>query len=117
MILNTNISPLKDIKALNNLIKILKDEKPFDVLHLHSAKAEYFRQNCGKNNRTKKSYLCAARRNFFTHKMFLPLREHMFAMPLKKPVSIFPAKIVGVSKSEADAYHKDWHESRLCKQR
>ena len=30
--IETNISPLKDAKALNNLIKILKKEKPFDIL-------------------------------------------------------------------------------------
>ena len=102
--IETNISPLKDIKALNNLIKILKKEKPFDVLHLHSAKANILGRIAAKITAQKK-VIYAPHGATFLRQDVSAFTRNMFAM-IEKTVSIFPAKIVGVSKSEADAYHK-----------
>lgn len=102
--IETNISPLKDIKALNNLIKILKAEKPFDVLHLHSAKANILGRIAAKRVRQKKA-IYAPHGATFLRQDVSAFTRNIFAM-IEKGVSIFPAKIVGVSKSEADAYHK-----------
>jgi glycosyltransferase involved in cell wall biosynthesis len=102
--IETNISPVKDIKALNNLIRILKKEKPFDVLHLHSAKANILGRICAKRISQKK-VIYAPHGATFLRQDVSALTRNIFAT-IEKAVSIFPAKIVGVSKSEAEAYHK-----------
>ncbi|HYJ65490.1 MAG TPA: glycosyltransferase [Parafilimonas sp.] len=102
--IETNISPVKDIKALNNLIKILKKEKPFDVLHLHSAKANILGR-IAANRVKQKKIIYTPHGATFLRKDVSALTRNIFAM-IEKAVSILPAKIVGVSKSEADAYRK-----------
>jgi glycosyltransferase involved in cell wall biosynthesis len=102
--IETNISPLKDFKALNNLIRILKKEKPFDILHLHSAKANILGRIAAKRIGQKK-VIYAPHGATFLRQDVSALMRNIFAS-IEKVVSIFPAKIVGVSKSEADAYHK-----------
>lgn len=102
--IETNISPSKDIKALNNLIKILKQEKPFDVLHLHSAKANILGRIAAKRLGIKK-VIYAPHGATFLRQDVSSFTRNIFAT-IEKIVSIFPAKIVGVSKSEAEAYHK-----------
>lgn len=102
--IETNISPLKDIKALNNLIKILKKEKPFDVLHLHSAKANILGRIAAKRLGIKKVIYAPHGATFLRQDVSVFTRN-IFAT-IEKVVSIFPAKVVGVSKSEAEAYHK-----------
>ncbi len=102
--IETHISPVKDIKALNNLIKILKKEKPFDVLHLHSAKANILGRIAAKKIRQKK-IIYTPHGATFLRKDVSAFTRNFFAL-IEKSINIFPAKIVGVSKSEADAYHK-----------
>ncbi|HVX25976.1 MAG TPA: glycosyltransferase [Parafilimonas sp.] len=102
--IETNISPLKDIKALNNLIKILRKEKPFDVLHLHSAKANILGRIAAKRIGQKK-VIYAPHGATFLRQDVSAFTRNVFAT-IEKIISIFPAKIVGVSKSEAEAYHK-----------
>ena len=102
--IETNISPVKDIKALNNLIKILKKENPFDVLHLHSAKANILGRIAAKRIRQKK-IIYTPHGATFLRKDVSAFTRNFFAL-IEKSISIFPAKIVGVSKSEADAYRK-----------
>jgi glycosyltransferase involved in cell wall biosynthesis len=102
--IETNIYPIKDIKALGNLIKILKAEKPFDVLHLHSAKANILGRIAAKRIGQKK-VIYAPHGATFLRQDVSAFTRNIFAA-IEKTVSIFPAKIVGVSKSEADAYHK-----------
>jgi hypothetical protein len=102
--IETNISPLKDIKALNNLIRILRKENTFDVLHLHSAKANILGRIAAKIIRHKKVIYTPHGATFLRQDVS-GFTRNIFAM-IEKSVSIFPAKIVGVSKSEADAYHK-----------
>jgi len=102
--IETNISPIKDIKALNNLIKILKKEKPFDVLHLHSAKANILGRIAANRVRQKK-IIYTPHGATFLRKDVSAFTRNFFAL-IEKSISIFPAKIVGVSKSEADAYRK-----------
>jgi glycosyltransferase involved in cell wall biosynthesis len=102
--IETNISPVKDIKALSSLIKVLKKEKPFDVLHLHSAKANILGRIAAKRIGQRK-VIYAPHGATFLRQDVSALTRNMFAA-IEKTVSIFPAKIVGVSKSEAEAYHK-----------
>ncbi len=102
--IETNISPSKDIKALNNLIKILKAQKPFDILHLHSAKANILGRVTAKIIGQKK-VIYAPHGATFLRQDVSAFTRNIFTV-IEKTVSIFPGKIVGVSKSEANAYHK-----------
>ncbi|MBV9961029.1 MAG: glycosyltransferase [Parafilimonas sp.] len=102
--INTNISPRKDLKALQHLIKILKEQKPFDVIHLHSAKAGILGRIAARRIGHKK-VIYAPHGATFLRKDVSAFARTAFAT-IEKAVSIFPAKVIGVSKSEADAYRK-----------
>lgn len=102
--IKTKISPLKDLKALTNLIKILKAETPYDVLHLHSAKAGVLGRIAAKKNGHKK-VIYTPHGAIFLRKDVSAFTRNIFAL-IEKAVNIFPANVVGVSKSEADAYRK-----------
>ena len=102
--INTNISPRKDLKALQHLIKILKEQRPFDVIHLHSAKAGILGRIAARRIGHKK-VIYAPHGATFLRKDVSAFARTAFAT-IEKAVSIFPAKVIGVSKSEADAYRK-----------
>ena len=101
---NTKISPRKDIKALQHLIKILKGQKPIDVIHLHSAKAGILGRIAARRIGQKK-VIYAPHGATFLRKDVSRFARTAFAT-IEKAVSIFPAKVIGVSKSEADAYRR-----------
>jgi glycosyltransferase involved in cell wall biosynthesis len=101
---STNISPRKDIAALQHLIKILKAQKPIDVIHLHSAKAGILGRIAARRIGQKK-VIYAPHGATFLRKDVSALARTAFAT-IEKAVSIFPAKVIGVSKSEADAYRR-----------
>src|SRR6478735_7556331 len=109
--INTQISPRKDILALNYLIKILKSLKPIDVIHLHSSKAGILGRIAARRIGHKK-VIYAPHGATFLRKDVSAFARAAFAT-IEKAVTIFPAKVVGVSKSEADAYKrlgiKAWH--------
>jgi glycosyltransferase involved in cell wall biosynthesis len=100
--IETKISPLKDIKALNNLTQILKAQKPFDVLHLHSAKANILGRIAAKRIKQHK-VIYSPHGATFLRKDVSAFTSNIFAL-IEKAADIFPATIIGVSKSEADAY-------------
>ncbi len=102
--INTKISLQKDIKALQHLIKILKDQKPIDVIHLHSAKAGILGRIAARRIGQKKVIYAPHGATFLRKDVSVFVRT-AFAT-IEKAVNIFPAKVVGVSKSEADAYRK-----------
>jgi glycosyltransferase involved in cell wall biosynthesis len=102
--INTKISLLKDIKALENLVNILKKEKPIDVIHLHSAKAGILgRIAAGRIGHKKVIY--APHGATFLRKDVSVFARAAF-MAIEKAVSVLPVKVVAVSKSEADAYRR-----------
>lgn len=109
--INTKISPRKDLIALNHLIKILKGLKPIDVIHLHSSKAGILGRVAARRIGHKK-VIYAPHGATFLRKDVSVIARTAFAT-IEKAVTIFPAKVVGVSKSEADAYKrlgiKAWH--------
>ncbi len=102
--INTKISPRKDFMALQHLIKILKTQKPIDVIHLHSAKAGILGRIAARRVGQKK-VIYAPHGATFLRKDVSALARTAFAT-IEKAVSVFPAKVVGVSKSEADAYRR-----------
>lgn len=102
--ITTNISPLKDFKSLRHLIKILKDEKPFNIIHLHSAKAGILGRVAAKMIGHKKVMYAPHGATFLRQDVSAKTRK-VFEL-IEKVTSIFPAKVIGVSKSEAEAYHK-----------
>lgn len=102
--IETKISPLKDIRALINLIEILETQKPFDVLHLHSAKANILGRIASKKIKQHK-VIYSPHGATFLRKDVSAFTRNIFAL-IEKSAGIFPATIIGVSKSEADAYKK-----------
>ena len=102
--IGTSISPRKDIKALQHLIKILKEQKPVDVIHLHSAKAGILGRIAARRIGHRK-VIYAPHGATFLRKDVSALARTAFAT-IERAVSIFPAKVIGVSKSEADAYRR-----------
>jgi len=94
----------RDAKALRQLIKILKEQRPFDILHLHSAKAGILGRVAARTIGHKK-IIYAPHGATFLRKDVSAFTRTAFAT-IEKAVSIFPAKVVGVSKSEADAYRR-----------
>jgi len=101
---NTKISPRKDFQALQHLTKILKQQKPIDVIHLHSAKAGILGRIAARRVGQKK-VIYAPHGATFLRKDVSAIARTAFAT-IEKAVSIFPAKVIGVSKSEADAYRR-----------
>lgn len=101
---NTKISPRKDFQALQNLTRILKQQKPIDVIHLHSAKAGILGRIAARRIGQKK-VIYAPHGATFLRKDVSAIARTAFAT-IEKAVSIFPAKVIGVSKSEADAYRR-----------
>ncbi len=100
----TSISPAKDAKALRELISILKAEKPFDIMHLHSSKAGILGRLAATAIGHKK-VIYAPHGAAFLRKDISRLTR-TFYITAEKAVNIFPGKVVGVSKSEADTYNK-----------
>ena len=83
-------------------LNILKKEKPIDIIHLHSAKAGILgRIAAGRIGHKKVIY--APHGATFLRKDVSVFARAAF-MAIEKAVSVLPAKVVGVSKSEADAY-------------
>jgi glycosyltransferase involved in cell wall biosynthesis len=102
--IGTKISPRSDIKALQHLIKILKKEQPIDVIHLHSAKAGILGRIAARRIGHKK-VIYAPHGATFLRKDVSRFARTAFAT-IERAVSIFPATVIGVSKSEADAYRR-----------
>lgn len=101
---DTKISPRNDLKALQHLIKILKAEKQVDIIHLHSAKAGILGRIAARRTGHRK-VIYAPHGATFLRKDVSFFARTAFAT-IEKAVSIFPAKVIGVSKSEADAYKR-----------
>lgn len=100
----TKISFVQDAKSLSNLIRLLKQEKPFDVLHLHSAKANIIGRIAAKKIGFKEIIYTPHGATFLRQDVSALTRN--FFKQIEKSINIIPATIVGVSKSEAEAYHK-----------
>src|ERR1041385_1109457 len=101
---NKEISPAKDAKALRQLVKILKAQKPFDIIHLHSAKAGILGRVAARTIGHKKVIYAPHGATFLRKDVSLFTRT-AFAT-IEKVISIFPAKVIGVSRSEAEAYRR-----------
>jgi glycosyltransferase involved in cell wall biosynthesis len=98
------ISPTKDVKALRELIKILKTQTPFDIIHLHSSKAGILGRLAARAVKHK-NVIYAPHGAAFLRKDISFLTRSVY-ITIEKAATIFPAKIVGVSKSEADTYRR-----------
>ena len=101
---NKEIRPAQDVKALRQLIKILKKQRPFDIIHLHSAKAGILGRIAAKTIGHKK-VIYAPHGATFLRKDVSAFTRTAFAT-IEKAITIFPAKVIGVSRSEAQAYRR-----------
>ena len=96
------IRPGKDLKSLRELVKILKEEKPFDIIHLHSAKAGILGRLAARMVGCKR-VIFAPHGATFLRQDVSKLTKRLY-ITIEKAVNIIPAHTVGVSKSEADSY-------------
>ena len=96
------IRPAKDLAALRYLVKILKEEKPFDIIHLHSAKAGILGRLAARMVGCKR-VIFAPHGASFLRQDVSKLTKKMY-VTIEKVINIIPAHTVGVSKSEADSY-------------
>src|SRR5438477_874993 len=101
---NTKISFVKDAKALQHLIRILKNQKTIDVIHLHSAKAGILGRIAARRIGHKK-VIYAPHGATFLRKDVSAFTRTAYAT-IERAVSVFPAQVIGVYKSEADAYRR-----------
>ncbi len=98
------ISPVKDLKALREIISILKKEQPFDILHLHSSKAGILGRVAARVINHKKVIYAPHGAAFLRKDISMLTRS--FYITIERAANIFPGKVIGVSKSEADTYKK-----------
>ena len=98
------IKPFTDLKSLQELIGILKAEKPYDIIHLHSSKA-------GILGRVA-AFLIGQKKVIYAPHGAAFLRKDVSAMSrtfyisIEKGGAIFGGRVIGVSESEANAYKK-----------
>ena len=98
------IKPASDFKSLKELLAILKTEKPYDIIHLHSSKASIVGRLA--------AFLMGQRKVIYTPHGAAFLRKDVsatsraFYIAVERIAALFPSRLVGVSESEAKAYSK-----------
>lgn len=98
------IKPRTDMKSLKELIAILKAEKPYDIIHLHSSKAGILGRAA--------ALLVGHRKVIYAPHGAAFLRKDVSALSrfayinIERAGALFPSRLVGVSESEAQAYKK-----------
>jgi glycosyltransferase involved in cell wall biosynthesis len=98
------ISPVKDAKATWELHQILRRLKPYHILHLHSSKAGILGRVAGLFL-GKQRVIYAPHAAAFLRKDVSSLTRRLY-ITMEQMGAILPGKVVGVSKSEAEAYQK-----------
>ncbi len=98
------IRPLTDIKAVRELMGFLKTKGPFDILHLHSSKAGILGRIAGMLKGYKR-IIYAPHAAAFLRKDVSALTKRLYIL-FEQMGAIFPGKVIGVSKSEAESYQQ-----------
>lgn len=96
------IKPFTDVRAVRELMGILKKKGPFDILHLHSSKAGILGRLAGLLTGSKK-IIYAPHAAAFLRKDVSAFTRRLYIL-FEQAGNIFPGRVVGVSKSEADSY-------------
>lgn len=92
------IGLLDDVKAYFELKKILKENKPFDALHLYSSKAGFLGRLAGKTLGFK-NIIYSPQGASFERKDISAFKKKLFIF-LEKNASFLPGKVISASKSE-----------------
>ena len=98
------IKPASDLKSLKELIALLKQEKPYDIIHLHSSKAAILGRLA--------ALLVGHRKVIYAPHGAAFLRRDVSAVSrflytnIERLGGLMPSRLVGVSKSEATIYRK-----------
>lgn len=98
------IKPKNDMKSLKELIAILKSEKPYDIIHLHSSKAGILGRAAAMLVGHKK-VIYAPHGAAFLRKDVSALSRFAY-INIERAGALMPSRLVGVSESEAQAYKK-----------
>ncbi len=100
------INPIKDLKALVELIKILKSlNSAIDVLHLHSSKAGFFGRLSAKFLGLSNKVIYTTHGISFLRKDISSIKKELFIF-LEKLAFKFGGKVIACSKSEAEFIRK-----------
>jgi len=98
------INPLKDLKALIGLIKILKGIDA-DIIHLHSSKAGFIGRFAAKILGLQDKVIYTSHGASFLRKDVSLLKRNLFIY-LEKVASKLGGKVIACSKSEAEVFHE-----------
>ncbi|MEO7209976.1 MAG: glycosyl transferase family 1, partial [Chitinophagaceae bacterium] len=96
------ISFRDDIKAFRELKKILKENMPFDAMHLYSSKAGFLGRITGKSLGIK-NILYSPQGASFERQDISGLKKKIYGF-LEKSASLLPGKIIASSKSEQKCF-------------
>lgn len=96
------IKPFTDIRAVRELMGFLKKKGPYDIMHLHSSKAGILGRFAGLLTGTKK-IIYAPHAAAFLRKDVSAFTRRLYIL-FEQAGALFPSRVVGVSKSEADSY-------------
>lgn len=96
------IKPFTDMQAVRELMGFLKKKGPYDIMHLHSSKAGILGRLAGLLTGTKK-IIYAPHAAAFLRKDVSAFTRRLYIL-IEQAGAIFPGRVVGVSKSEADSY-------------
>ncbi len=96
------ISFRDDIKAFRELKKILKENLPFDAIHLYSSKAGFLGRIAGKSLGIK-NVLYSPQGASFERQDISGFKKKIYGF-LEKSASFLPGKIIAASKSEQKCF-------------
>ena len=97
-----NINPIKDLKALIELCKILRRIKDIDVIHLHSSKAGFLGRIAAFLLRKTDKVLYTTHAISFL-RLDVSLKKRKVFVLMEKIGSLFGGQIIACSKSEMEA--------------
>jgi len=98
------ISFRDDMKAFRELKKILKENSPFDAIHLYSSKAGFIGRIAGKSLGIK-NILYSPQGASFERQDISGFKKKVYGF-LEKSASLLPGKIIAASKSEQKCFEE-----------
>ena len=99
------LSPVQDIKAYLQLVDTLK-QLDVDIIHLHSSKAGFLGRLAARRVGLSNQTIYTAHGVSFL-RQDVPAWKHRLFVYLEKIGAFFGGTVVGCSKSEAEAFHKN----------
>ena len=97
------INPKQDFAALVSLIKVLKQNNSFDIIHLHSSKAGFLGRVAARILGLQKMVIYTPHGASFLRQDVTRFKKGLFVL-LEKLGSYFGGQVIACSKSEAESF-------------